>query len=224
MPTVSKLKSMLQAQVAPGNDDEFLRLLQEADIRLLEFAKWRWTRGRATLTPVDGFVVLPATFAGILGAQVNGFARDIRDESFEFSPEGAGNIEVGGPGLIRLIDQGINDDGLRHYKVTGDLEPGTEILALCHYAPVTLYDPDIEDLTTPDDAVDTTRCPDMAALKLVMLGVIYEESNDIPTSGLYFATALRSLDNKEKTQRGGSRQQFNIRPNGPGIRGIRTFR
>ena len=88
MPTVTSLKASLQAQIAPGNDDEFLRLLSEADMRLLEFVKFRWTRTRVTLTPVDGYVELPAEYASILGAQVGGAAVDIHDETFEFAPEG----------------------------------------------------------------------------------------------------------------------------------------
>ena len=71
---------------------------------------------------------------------------------------------------------------------------------------------------------DQTVCPDVAALKLMMLGIIFEEANDMDASSRYVATALRTLDNKEKTQRGGARQQFNVRPMGQGIRSIPSFR
>lgn len=231
MPTVASLKSMVSAQIAPGDDVEFLRLLQEADIRLLAFGKWRWTRKRTTVTPVDGFIVLPSDCASILGAQVDGFAKDIRDESFEFVPDGVGDVDVQaskGTDTVRLIDEGLNDDGARHYKVTGYLNDPTTIVLLCHKAPLTLYDSDLgmvpgED-GVPDDASDTTVCPDLAALKLVMLGIKAEENSDLGKSGQYFSTALRSLDNKEKQDRGQSRQQFNFRPMGPGFKRIRSFR
>ena len=224
MPSVTTLKTMLQAQIAPGRDDEFLRLLTEADIRLLETAKWRWTRARVLITPVAGYVVLPAGYASILGAQVNGAARDIRAEEYEFIPDGIGDIPLDGSGATRLIDNGINEDGFRHYKLTGHLEDTVVVNALCHLAPLPLYDPDLMDSSVPEDASTDTRCPDIAALKLMMLGIIFEEANDILASRDYVATAYRRLDDLEKTQRGGSRQQVNFRPNNPGVRPIRTFR
>jgi hypothetical protein len=231
MPTVASLKSLIQAQIAPGDDVEFLRLLQEADIRLLAFGKWRWTRKRVTVTPINGFILLPSDCASILGAQVDGMARDIRDEQFEFSPDGVGDVDVQGERntiTVRLIDEGLTIEGNRHYKVTGQLESDTTIVLLCHKAPATLYDSDLgmvpgED-GVPDDASAETICPDVAALKLIMLGIRMEEQSDIAKSGQFFATALRSLDNKEKQFRGQSRQQFTIRPMGPGFRRVRSFR
>lgn len=223
MPTVAFLKENLQAQIAPGNPEEFLRLLSEADMRLLEWVRFRFTRTRVTLTPVDGIVVLPADYASILAAQVGGLPVDINDESFEFTAGGVGDVEVGGSGGIMLIDQGINDDGFRHYKVTGSWSAGTTVRAWVNYAPVTLYDPDIADSTVPDDAVTTTRCPSLAALKLAMLGIIMEEADEIQKSGGYFATALRNLESKESSQRGGAMPKMNVRRTG-GTRRIRTFR
>lgn len=224
MPTVTSLKSMFQRQIAPGNDEEFLRILQEADIRLLGKSKWRWTRGRITLTPLDGFITLPADWSAILGAQIDGYASDIRDEQFEFSPDGVGEVPVGGTDHLRLIDQGINGDGLRHYKVVGTLQDDSSVVALAHYAPSTLYDPGMDDSDLPEDAVEITRCPDAAALKLMMLGILYEEASDPGLASHYMNKAEKTLNDLEKTQRGGSRQTFNLRPNGPGIRRIRAIR
>lgn len=225
MPTVTSLKSMLQSQVAPGNDAEFLRLLTEADMRLLQFGKWRWTRTRVTLTPVDGYIALPGTLASILGAQVQGQASDIRDEQFEFCPGGPGEVVVNGASGVMLIDQGLDGTtGERTYKVTGQLAVDTEVVCLCHKAPATLYDPALEDEDLPAEATDTTICPDPAALKHAMLGIVLEEANEPEQSSKYFSIALRTLDNKEKSFRGGSRQMFNIRPNSPGISAIRALR
>lgn len=223
MPTVTSLKKSLLAQIAPDNADEFLRLLTEADMRLLEWTKYRWTRTRVTLTPVDGIITLPADYASILASQVGGLAVDIHDESFEFVAGGVGDVEVGGSGGVMLIDQGLDDDEFRHYKVTGHLPEGTTVRAWVHYAPVTLYDPDLRDDATPDDANDVTRCPSLAALKLAMLGIILEEANEMEKSGGYFATALRNLDNKESSQRGGAMPQVNTRRGG-GRRPIRALR
>lgn len=225
MPTVTSLKTMFQTQIAPGNDEEFLRILQEADIRLLSTSKWRWTRGRVTLTPEDGFITLPSQWSAILGAQVDGYPVDIRDEQFEFSPDGPGEVPVGGTETVRLIDQGLNEDGERHYKVVGTLQNDTSIVALCHYAPVTLYDPTMDDSELPGDDVSTiTRCPDASALKQYMLGIIYEEASDPGLASYYMNKAQKTLNDLEKTQRGGSRQTFNLRPNGPGISRIRSLR
>ena len=223
MPSVTSLKTTFQSQIAPGDDSEFLRILTEADIRLLEHGRWRWTRTKVVLTPVDGIITLPATYAAILGAQVGDYPSDIRAEEYEFAPDGIGDVQVG-EGSTRLIDQGLNGDGLRTYKVSGYISDGTTITALVHYAPVTLTDPDIPDLDVPADAVENTRCPDVAALKLMCLGIIFEEAHDMAASRQYVSTALATLDNKEKTQRGNARQSMNIRPYGPGISKIRNLR
>lgn len=223
MPSVTFLKEKLQAQIAPGDDYQFLRLLTEADMRLLEFGRWRWTRVSTTLDHVDGIITLPTRYSSILGARVGKYPIDIRAEEFEFVPGGAGEVDLG-VGSSRLIDQGLNDDGERQYKVTGSLEDTDIITAMVMYAPVTLYDPDIVDSSLPDDAVTQTLCPDVTALKLMMLGIIYEEASDLGNARSYISDALKGLDNKEQNQRGNARQQVNIRARGVGVSRIRSFR
>lgn len=228
MPTVASLKSLLIAQIAPGNPEEFLRLLTEADLRLLQWGKWIWCKGRTTLTPADGIVTLPASFYSIIGAQLNGLPVTIWGQEYEFVPGGIGEVEVGdeGSGGYRLIDAGINEtSGLREYKVAGHLPNGAQIEAFCHYAPATLYDPDIVDSDTPEDAVTVTRCPDVAALKNAMLGILLEESgSDAKFTSYHFTKALQGLDDREKSQRGGAQAVVNVRPSGQGIRKIQSFR
>lgn len=223
MPTVTALKALFQAQVAPGNDSEFLRLLTEADMRLLLYGRWRWTRTRTTLAPVDGYVTLDAAHASILGARVGKVAVDLRDEDYEFVPGGRGEVDLG-TGTSRLIDQGVNGSLERYYKVAGHLDTDDVVTALVNYAPVTLYDPDIPDSDLPADATLNTRCPDATALKLMMLGILMEEAYDHGGARSFMADALRSLDNKEQSQRGNATRSINFRPNGPGVRGIRNFR
>lgn len=424
MPTVTALKAMFQAQIAPGDPAEFLRILTEADMRLLEFGRWRWTRRSDTLVPVNGIVTLPTTYASILGARVDKAAVEIRDEDYEFVPGGRGEVEVGS-GNCRLIDQGmvdmpdptsfaqvtINPDGnhnsitytakeagpagaeisiiyaepedrgalevtvegktititpgsrgqvivtgdltsdgttpvefpplhaglegewlhdngelspeyklltrssyfeleaqgkkwwsadfpatpdlvslwlpqgsntgtpeisydvtaasrvihlvnfelsessdlvtatahgdhvtgaiapveetflvggatmsRRQYKVAGYLADDDVVTALMHFAPVTLMDPDIADSGVPDDATIHTRCPDATALKLMMLGITMEEAHDHGGARSFIADALRSLDNKEQTQRGNATRTINSRPMGMGIRRVRGWR
>jgi len=223
MPTTSALKLLFQAQIAPNEDEEFLRLLTEADLRLLEQGRWQWTRGVDTLTPVDGYITLPARFASILGARVDKEPVDIHDISYEFSPGGRGEVDLG-TGYSRLIDQGMNEDGLRYYKVAGYLADDDVVTVLCHYAPVTLMDPDIWDSSLPEDATVNTRCPDATALKLMMLGIRMEEAHDHGGARSFIADALRSLDNKEQSQRGNAQRTINSRPLGRNVRRIRNWR
>jgi hypothetical protein len=223
MPTVTSLKEKFFAQIAPGDDVEFLRLLTEADMRLLEYGRWRWTKTRTTLTPVGGIITLSPAHAAILGARVDKHPVDIRDEDYEFVPGGRGEVELG-VGNSRLIDQGLNSSDERYYKVTGYLDDDDVVTALVHYAPVTLYDPEFSDSSVPADATTSTRCPDATALKLMMFGIVFEEANDLSAARSYIADALRSLDNKEQSQRGNATRSLSLRPNGPGIRGIRNMR
>lgn len=224
MYTVAALKELFQNQIAPGDDDEFLRLLQEAEIRVLEAGRWQWCRARATLTPVEGIITLASTYASILGAQIEGFPTPINAMDFEFAPDGIGEIEVRGGGSMRLIDQGVTDAGVRTYKVVGCDTDSLSVEALLHKAPATLYDPDIGDSDVPDDAVTSVTCPDSGALKLVMLGIILEERYDMGGSINYFKMAYARLNEREKTRRGSAIQQPNIRPAGRGVRNIRNFR
>lgn len=106
MPTVTALKGMFQNQISPSDDSEFLRLLTEADMRLLEFGRWGWTRTKATLTPVEGIITLPTTYASILGARVGKGPVDVFDQDYEFCPGGPGEIDLG-HGHSKLIDQGM---------------------------------------------------------------------------------------------------------------------
>jgi len=224
MPSVSFLKEKLQAQIAPGDDTEFLRLLTEADMRLLEFGRWRWTRTKADFTPVNGIITLTSRQSSILAARIHEDPPvDIWAEEYEFVPGGAGEVPLN-RGTNRLIDQGMNASDLREYKVTGHLEDDDIVTALVMYAPATLFDPDVPDDDLPADAVDTTVCPDMAALKLMMFGILYEEASDLGNARSYISDALKVLDNKEQNQRGQAKNTVNIRPRGRGVSRIRSFR
>lgn len=224
MPTYTALADLYQDQIAPGDDEKFLRLLTEADLILLESNKYRWCRSRLTLTSIDGVITLPATHASILGAHLDGVPSVISDEDFEFGPEGPGEIDVGGCAGLRLIDQGLDDDDLRTYKVVGTDGDERTIVALCMKAPAVLYNPDDPDSDLPNHATTETHCPDHGALKRAMLSLLFEESADIQTASAFLARANNRLGSREKHQRGGARAVPNIRPNGPGVRGIRTFR
>ena len=192
-------------------------------MRLLEYGRWRWTRTTTTLAHSAGIIALPTTYSSILGARVGKEPVDIRAEEFEFVPGGVGEVDLG-VGSSRLIDQGLNAEGLREYKVAGTLEDTDVITAMVMYAPATLYDPDIVDSSLPDDAVTITLCPDATALKLMMFGIIYEEAADLGNARSYIADALRGLDNKEQNQRGNARQQVNVRARGVGVSRIRSYR
>lgn len=224
MPSVTQLKVLFQAQISPANDEEFLRLITEADMRLLEAGRWSWCRRTDTLTPVDGYVTLPVAYASILGARVDKHAVDIMADDYQFVPGGPGEVPLG-CGNPRLLDQGFNEDGERYYKVTGHLDDDDVVTALMHFAPVTLYDPELiaeEDI--PDGATVNTRCPDATALKLMMLGILMEEAHDHGGARSFISDALRSLDNKEQSQRGNAQRTIQSRPMGRNIRRIGGWR
>lgn len=319
--TVSSLQTKLLDIIAPGDSTRFLRLLQEADDRLLEFGRWNWTRSRATITPVNGLIQLPEQFSAIIGARLGSLPRPIHTEEFEFVPDGIGEVPVTGCIGVGLIDQGYltvpgtdmfldfayasfssyegpliptaPNDGRPAWSSDGALEIGeTGFWARCYYNSesggvgqwlLSLYDDGLFQnvwtitttelspygltwvpalgfygalTTTPSDSTtartyklggefptnetvtalvrfapsilatgtDMTRCPDYAALKLMMLAINFEEENDIERSRSYVATALRSLDNKEKSHRSGAKHTFTTTPWGSGISGIRRPR
>jgi len=220
--TVLQLKTLYRDQIAPGNNEEFLRLLQEAEIRLLETGKWSWCKARDSLTSVNGIITLDSAYAAIIGAQVTGHPTSIRVEDFEFYPDGEGEIEVEG-GPLRLIDQGLDGSEQRTYKLAG-AEADDTITAILHKAPATLYDPDIADSDVPVDATVNLTCPDSGALKLCMLAILFEEAHDLTSSRDYMATCYARLNDREKTRRGNAQAVPNLRPQGRGVRNIRSFR
>ena len=224
MPTIAVLKEAFQNVIAPGDDVEFLRTVFEADSRLSEGGLYSFTKEVYETAPADGYVTLPTKYFAILGATMANYPLDIRSMEFEYVPGGAGQIEIGGGESNFLVDQGLDEDGARFYKVTGQIKADYTLRLLVKKSPVILYDPDIADSNVPDDATNVTMCPDIGALKNACLGVVMENASDPDKSNKYFGIAYKILDNREKSQRGQARQQFNIRPMGPYIRGIATFR
>lgn len=225
MPTVLQIKTMYQALLAPGDNARMLRLINEADIRLLEFGRWNWTRAKISMTPyVESdmkFVSLPVAYTAILGARLGSYAQMVRGEEFEFAPDGNGEVKITGcRSGSGLIDQGYQTKNFgsgvetrRVYKVTGKFEPTDGVTALVRKAPVTVV----------ADG-NSTVCPDFAALKLMMYAINFEEENDIERSRSYISDALRALDNKEKSFRAGAKQNITVKPYGPGISGIPRIR
>lgn len=222
--SVDTIYTAHQGRIAPGDDDAFLRILTEADLRLLEFGRWRWTRGQVSLTPVSSIVTLPISFVSILGARVDKYPLEANAEEFEFAAGGPGQLDVGAAHGLRLIDQGLDDSGQRYYKVLGKSDDDWTCYALCHYAPFALYKTAF--LPDPATLIDsaTTRCPSSAALKLAMLAIVFEEQNDPGSARSYMADALRVLDNHEKAARGHAKQVPNVRQGGAGLSPIRNFR
>ena len=229
MISVNSIKAKLLNIIAPNNEPEFLRLLQEADDRLLEFGRWNWTRKKLVLTPVDNLIALPVGYLSIYAARVGTLSKDVHAEEFEFIADGVGEVPINGMGDGRLIDQGFETrifesvmETRRVYKIYGEIPSDWTVTALARYAPaeIATYGSNSE----IDDNTVFMRCPDLSALKLAMLAIIYEEANDMPLSSQYMATALRSLDNKEKSFRAGAKQTLKVSPFGNGVSAIRNLR
>lgn len=212
MPLVSACKTAFQAQIAPGDDTAFLRILQEADTRLLETGRWRFCKTTATLVPASGLVTLDTDHASILGIQIDGWPADIHAQEWEFTPDGIGNIEVGSGGAM-LIDQGLDGSGDRVYKITGYLDPAWTINALVLYAPVAL---------TGNSSI--TRCDSLYALKMACYAVVYAEANSLTDSNNYFQQAVAILENQGQNQRGSARQTMSSNPAGRGVSRIPNLR
>ena len=194
-------------------------------MRLLEFGRWKWTRGRVDLTPASGIVTLPLNFASILAARSDELPIGIEEEEYEFNPNGPGEIKVDGGRLVRLIDQGLDGTDQRIYKVVGEsTDDDYTIHTLAMYSPFTLY----YTVNLPGSPTvvesDQTRVPTAGALKLMMLGIIFEEAHDLGASSHYVATALKNLDNQGQNKRGGARTRVSVNPYGPGVKKIHNYR
>lgn len=211
--TVEDLRERYLALVA-RDEAHFYRLLNEAEARLQETAKWNWCKRRADVEVVDGYLYLdPATYVSLLGIILDDGARVIRPTEIEFTPGGQGVATAGQVGHGHLVDCGIvitypdEDTRLRRrkYKVADVLTDETAD-CLLHLAHTTLI-----------DIGDYTLCPSARALKLAMLAVGYEEVDDADRAKTYWADAYAALNEQEATQRGGVRGSATIQPFGDGI-------
>ncbi len=198
--TVQLLRSRFRDQLANGDDCKFLQLLTEADERLLNMGRWHWTREVLTLVPdEERRLILPDGYESIVGARLGSVARGVRWQEAEFMEGGPGYMQIEGcPG--RLIDQGLlrlgSDEELsRVYKIT-DTET-TEVSVLARFAPREF---------TQDD--QTALCPSVAAIKQMIMSIIYENANDIKISMDYQGKARLTLDEHEAAYRGTAKQIF----------------
>ena len=213
---VQQLIDSYQELVAPGNDPRFFRLLNEAESRLLETAKWNWTQTEVELTVDAGCVYIdPAVHKALLGAQVGGSrtGRIIRPRGTEFAAEVGYHTDAGAGGTGYLVDQGIisltiDDEPARRrkYKIVDLTEDGDTVIGFAHLAHITL---------TSED--DYTLCPSSRALKLAMYACLYEEANDLERAKNFWAESYAALSEDEASHRGGIRAQVPIQPSGEGI-------
>ena len=214
--TAQSLKTRYQDVVAPGNDDEFARLLLEADERLLASGRWHWTRKPLTLIPVAGIVTLPPGYESIVGCRVGEVPQGVVWQETEYLEGGPGEITIknyngcAGHGA-RLIDQGWSDETedqstsdeeddvhtrIRTYKVSD--ENIEEISALCRFSAITEY----------ANFYSTVLCPSAPALKQMMLSIVYEESNNTSKSLEYRQLAINTCAEHEKAYRGIANEIF----------------
>lgn len=210
--TVHQLLTKYGDLVAPGNEQEFVRLLLEADERLLAAGRWHWTREPATLTPDDdGIVTLPSQYESIVGCRLGDVPQGVVWQEAEYLEGGPGEIAIDGCSA-RLVDQGWADSTsdndtpdeesddvttrTRTYKVTDSSI--TEVSALCRFAAKTQFDSDY----------DNTICPVSAALKLMMLSIAHEEAVNTEKSVEYKTLALNSIQEHEKAYRGLANEIF----------------
>lgn len=192
--SIPDVKTRYQAQIAPGDDDEFYRILAEADERLIEMGKWHWTREKVEMAVADGIVELPEGYNAIVGCRLNDMPRGVRWEESEYYEKGEGELPIEGC-KHRIVDQGLIE-GVRTYKVTG--ENITTVYALCRLSSNGTYDEDSE----------TTLCPSMAAIKLMMLSIVYEEANNLEKATDYEMAARKKLKEHDDSYRGIAKEIF----------------
>jgi|TARA_R110002167_G_scaffold31945_1_gene104300 hypothetical protein len=194
--TVANLQNRFQSQIAPGDDTEFYRILSEADERLLESGRWHWTREKLELTvdTVTQYVELPDGYSAIVACRLDEVPIGVRWEESEYYEEGVGEIPIDGC-RYRIVDQGVID-GARTFKVVGENIETVFVLAK------------IESAGEIDDPSDELICPSATALKLMCLGIVYEEANDIDRSQAYEGNSLRKLKDYEDSYRGIAREIF----------------
>lgn len=214
------------AQIAPGDNAGFVRILNEAEERLMETGRWHWCKALVTLVVEDGGRVRldPSVHRAILGCTVDNGATVIQTRELEFLPGGPGREDPAAGNAGYLIDEGIvvvpdnegsdsgEDGGVvlrRSYKIMPVVEDGDTVEALVHLAH--------PELSTDSPDNTTCACPSSGALKLAMLAVVYEEANDFVRSQDYWQRAHALLDGDEKTNRGGARATPSVQPFGPGI-------
>lgn len=197
MPTdVASLQSRYQALLAPGNNAEFFRLLNEADERLLFSGRWHWVREPLVLAVTDSMIELSASYHSIVGARINGKGVGVNWQESEWFEGGPGEfIPIDGASMF-LVDQGLVA-GVRTYKLTSSNEDITEVEVLARFKPGTI-----------NSADDSARCPLPSALKQMMYSVVYEESNDTKLSEEYRSKALRELAEHEAAHRGIAKRIF----------------
>jgi hypothetical protein len=194
------MESRCLSIIAPENTERFYLLLTEADERLLEAGKWAWTRGPIDLIPVNGVVTLPLGYESIVGCRIGSMAAGVLWQEIEYVEGGPGVIPVEGC-QGQLLDQGMVGED-RVYKCVG-AQPDV-VVVLARYAP--------RELTKPEDV---PRCQSFSALRSMMMGIIYEEKNDLDRAQGYFQMAMATLNNQETAYRGSAKKIFDPKIYGP---------
>ena len=205
--------SIIQARyanlVSPGDEGTFMRLLNEAEERLMASSKWYWTKAEVDLTVTDRTVYLdPDLYSALLGVLVDGTGRVIRPREIEFAPD-QGFRHSGDEQTGFLIDDGIvmvDDVRQRKYRIVDDVaddDTVTGLVLLAH-----------QELTSYEDL---TACPSARALKMAMYAVNYEEVNDLERAQACWSQAYAALDEDETAKRGGVRGNLPAQPFGEGV-------
>jgi hypothetical protein len=196
--SVPDIKARYQAQIAPGDDTEFYRILSEAEERLLEMGKWHWTREKVEMTVTGGIVELPEGYTAIVACRIDDAPRGVRWEESEYYEQGVGELPIEGC-RHRIIDQGLIE-GVRTYKVTG--ENVEKVYALCRLATSPFY------VEGSDEPPTEIRCPSLPAIKLMMLSIVYEEANNLEKAMDYEMAARKKLKEQEDAYRGIAKEIF----------------
>lgn len=190
--TCRDVEDRAMQDITKSNVELFYRLLTEADERLLQSGKWQWTRTGIDLVPVNGEVTIPSGYESIVGAKIGSIGAGVSWQEVQYMEGNAGILRIEGC-QNGLVDKGLIS-GIRTYEIIGGGEVN-EVVALVRFAPRLLSSPD-----------DLPVCQNISALKQMMLGIVYENNNDIEKSMQYTSLAIRTLDQQESAYRGAARK------------------
>jgi len=206
--TVSAIRNLLLKYVGPAGttNAEFLASLNQVRRRFFDSGKWNGLELEVDVVPVSEIVILPASCEAVLGAQFDGRPVTVFSRYLEFLPGGPGEITAPQGGAAALIDQGD-----RTYKIMG-ASGVVSVHLVCKRR--------FADLTADGDTV----LPDnVGAIKLGLMGLAYEDANDLDRSVSYFGQALALLDNEVEEAQGAARHVLQTSPHGFYLGAVRNL-
>lgn len=162
---------------------QLTRMLEMAEMRLMEKGTWRGTIQQYTASVVGGYIYFPREVLSVLAVDVCGQPIDIRSEFFEYAENGPGMCGCG-----MLIDQGEDyfpgtKDLRRLYKLKGGTTAET-ISAICKLKWIAKQ---------PSDRMTIQN---HESLRLMVAAIVAEKQEDWQNAAMNQAAAVQVLNDE----------------------------